>query len=152
MYWLYTNTNKHAAYIVEQVHSYEEAEDDEPNFSTSPCIMALVEMSKGKKLINRKSELTKKRKMRYGNCDKCMKVDCDYCTGCQRMTKFGGTGRPTELSTSSLPIISQSLSSKLPEKSSFSTLNVTLCLVSTLSFTWTWLRSRYSWQLFKNSK
>ena len=104
------------------------------------------------KMMDRKSELTKKRKMRCGNCDKCMKVDCDYCTGCQRMTKFGGTGRPTELSTSSLPIISQSLSSKLPEKSSFSTLNVTLCLVSTLSFTWTWLRSRYSWQLFKNSK
>ena len=113
------------------------AEDDEPGFSTSPCMMALVEMSKGKKLMDRKSELTKKRKMRCGNCDKCMKVDCDYCTGCQGMTKFGGTGRPTELSISSLPVISQSLSSKLPEKSSLSTLNVTLCLVLTLSFTWT---------------
>ena len=69
---------------MEQVHSYEEAEDDEPGFSTSPCMMALVEMSKGKKLMDRKSELTKKRKMRCGNCDKCMKVDCDYCTGCTR--------------------------------------------------------------------
>ena len=48
---------------MEQVHSYEEAEDDEPGFSTSPCMMALVEMSKGKKLMDRKSELTKKRKM-----------------------------------------------------------------------------------------
>ena len=122
---------------MEQVHSYEEAEDDEPGFSTSPCMMALVEMSKGKKLMDRKSELTKKRKMRCGNCDKCMKVDCDYCTDCRGMTKFGGNGRPTKLSISSLPVISQSLSSKLPEKSSLSTLNVTLCLVLTLSFTWT---------------
>ena len=114
---------------MEQVHSYEEAKDDEPGFSTSPCMMALVEMSKGKKLMNRKSELTKKRKMRCGNCDKCIKVDCDYCTDCQGMTKFGGNGRPTKLSISSLPVISQSLSSKLPKKSSLSTLNVTLCLV-----------------------
>ena len=37
--------NKHVAYIVKQVHSYEEAEDDEPGFSTSPCMMALVNMA-----------------------------------------------------------------------------------------------------------
>ena len=35
----------------------------------------------------------KKRKMKCGMCDQCLKLDCGQCRNCKDMTKFGGTGK-----------------------------------------------------------
>ena len=46
-----------------------------------------------KEEVDNKSGKGKKRKMKCGMCDQCLKVDCGQCRNCKDMTKFGGSGK-----------------------------------------------------------
>ena len=46
-----------------------------------------------KEEVDNKLGKGKKRKIKCGMCDQCLKVDCGQCRNCKDMTKFGGSGK-----------------------------------------------------------